>query len=122
MSEGSQRNYNKQKITTQNNTKQSFTDSNENFWTPERIRFELSRRGFTLVGLARHHGLSESTFRICLRKRWHEAEVLLAKALSTPEHPITPQEIWPDRYCNQGLPLKYQSHLGNQNARKRKPK
>lgn len=122
MSEGCQEHYNKRKITTQNDTKQSFTDTNELCWTPERIRYELSQRGFSLVGLARHHGVSESTFRICLRKRWHEAEVLLANALSTSENPISPQDIWPDRYDNQGLPLKYSSHLGNQNARKRKSK
>ena len=122
MSDGSKQNYDKQKITTQNDTKQPFTSDNNICWTPERIKHCLSERGFTLVSLARHHNLSESTFRICLRKRWYEAEVLLAKALSTPEQPVTPQEIWPDRYDQQGFPLKYTSHIGNQNARKRKPK
>ena len=122
MSEGSNNHYNKQKITTQNDLKQTFTSTDIDCWTPERIKHSLSQRGFTLVSLARHHGLSESTFRICLRKRWHEAEVLLASALSTPEQTITPQEIWPDRYDRQGYPLKYTSHIGNQNARKKKPK
>ena len=81
MSEGSNNHYNKQKITTQNDLKQTFTSTDIDCWSPERIKHSLSERGFTLVSLARHHGLSESTFRICLRKRWHEAEVLLASTM-----------------------------------------
>ena len=122
MNEGSKDNYNKQKNTIHNQPENPFTFGDDSAWSPEKIKFALTQKGFTLASLARHHGLSDSTFRMCLRKRWYEAEVLLAEALSTPEHPITPQQIWPDRYDAHGYPLKYTSHIGNTNARKKKPK
>ena len=109
-------------ITTSYNSKRKLTTPNDDCWTPEKIKYELALKGFTLAQLARHHELSESTFRICIRKPWPVAEQLLAQALCTNDRQVTPQLLFPHRYDEQGYPLKYSKHLGNQNAKKRKPK
>ncbi len=71
-------------------------------WHPADIKAALEKRGLTLSGLSREAGYSETSAGRALRTTWPAMEVVIADALE-----VTPSQIWPSRYDENGIPLKY---------------
>jgi len=92
------------------------TDSNIHTWTPERIKYELEIRGHTLASISRSAGFHESAARTALRRPWPKIERIIADCLGI----HSPSEIFPERYDDDGLPIKYTRMNGNQNAKRGK--
>lgn len=67
-------------------------------WHPADILAALHKRGITLRGLARSHGLSNSsTLSAAMIRSYPKSEQRLADALG-----VHPKEIWPSRYFPDG--------------------
>ena len=64
-------------------------------WSREKIKHELSLKGFTLQSLSLKYNYSPHTLNNAIRAIWPKGECIIASALS-----LTPQEIWPLRYYN----------------------
>ena len=66
-------------------------------WHPEDIKAAVRKRGWTLKGLARDHGLPlNACQQACAQPRYH-GEQVIAEALGIPA-----QRIWPSRFDAQG--------------------
>ena len=65
----------------------------------EDIKAAIRKSGTTLVALALNNGLKESTVRKALQRPSLLAEGIIARQLDK-----RPQDIWPDRYDELGLP------------------
>lgn len=76
-------------------------------WHPEDIKAAIRKRGQTLTGLAKAHGLPPANVRNATRSPVRSGEVVIARFLDVPLH-----ELWPDRW----------DALGNRLLRSRKPK
>lgn len=59
----------------------------------EDIKAELHKRGITLAQLGSENGLSKTTLRNALDKKYPRGEQIIAKALDK-----DPSQIWPSRY------------------------
>lgn len=68
-------------------------------WHPEEIKAAIRMRGSSMAELSRQNGYGISAVRQVLRRPWPAIEQLVADHLGVP-----PQEIWPDRYGDDGLP------------------
>lgn len=67
-------------------------------WHPADIKAALDKAGWTLRALAAHHGLSSSTpLSHTFLRSYPLNEKRIADAIG-----ITPQEIWPSRYNDDG--------------------
>lgn len=71
----------------------------ERGWHPEEIKAAIRMRGSSMAELSRQHGYGISAVRQVLRHPWPAIERLVADHLGVP-----PQEIWPDRYGEDGMP------------------
>lgn len=68
-------------------------------WHPEEIKAAIRMRGSSMAELSRQHGYGISAVRQVLRRPWPAIERIVADYLG-----VEPQEIWPDRYGEDGLP------------------
>lgn len=67
-------------------------------WHPADIKASLDKSGWTLRALAKHHGLSSSTpLSHTFLRSYPLNEKRIADAIG-----VTPQEIWPSRYNDDG--------------------
>ena len=69
-------------------------------WHPEDIKAAIRKTGITLKDLALEHGYSESAARCALRDTSPRLEQVMARHLG-----LQPEQIWPSRYTEDGLPL-----------------
>jgi Ner family transcriptional regulator len=63
------------------------------------LRFSLQIQGFTIVDLAKAHGISASTLRTTFYRPFPKGETIISNALGR-----QPQELWPLRYDKDGKP------------------
>jgi len=77
-------------------------------WHPEDIKAAVRKRGKTLAQLGRENGVDPSTPRLAARRPCYTGEQIVAGFLGIP-----PQELWPDRYSEDGQPLHPRVHLHN---------
>jgi Ner family transcriptional regulator len=68
-------------------------------WHKADIKAALEKAGWSLRGLARHHGLEHGAVTIALYKPYPKAEKRIADAIG-----LKPYEIWPTRYNADGTP------------------
>lgn len=69
-------------------------------WHPADIKAALHKRGITLQGIAKAHGLtSSSTLSSTFTRSYPANEKRIADALG-----VHPKEIWPSRYYESGEP------------------
>ena len=69
-------------------------------WHPADIKAALHKRGITLAGIAKAHGLRDSTsLSSCFVRSYPANEKRIADALG-----LHPKEIWPSRYYENGEP------------------
>jgi Ner family transcriptional regulator len=78
----------------------------------EEIKAKIRMTGWTMVGLSRHWGFHWTAINTALRKPWPTVEAKIAKLIK-----MKPQAIWPDRYDQDGNPLKSKRVMGK-NSRK----
>lgn len=72
--------------------------ANRKDWHPADIKAALHKRGITLAGIAKAHGLTDSTsLSSCFNRSYPLNEKRIADALG-----IHPKEIWPSRYYENG--------------------
>lgn len=70
-------------------------------WHPEEIRAAIRMRGTTMAELSRSSGYDPDAVRNAIRcRRSSVVQQLIADFLQVP-----PQELWPDRYCQDGTPI-----------------
>ena len=67
---------------------------NQQDWHSADVIAALKKRGTSLAAVSREAGLASSTLANALMRRWPKGERLIAAALG-----VTPEEIWPSRYC-----------------------
>jgi len=68
-------------------------------WHPEEIKAAIRMRGSSMAELSRQYGYGVSAVRQVLRRPWPAVERIVAETIG-----VTPQEIWPDRYGEDGMP------------------
>ena len=68
-------------------------------WHPADVKAALEKRGWSLRRLCFANNYSASSLALALRLPWPRAEAIIAAALG-----LTPQEIWPSRYHDDGTP------------------
>lgn len=73
-------------------------------WHTADIKGALEKRGLSLAEVSRRAGYHPTAAGRALRTSWPELERVIASALG-----VAPQEIWPSRYDQLGVPLKYQA-------------
>ena len=67
-------------------------------WHPADIKAALDKAGWTLLALAAHHGIkASSTLSHTFERSYPLNEKRIADAIG-----VTPQEIWPSRYYDDG--------------------
>ncbi|NVJ90842.1 MAG: helix-turn-helix domain-containing protein [Methylocystaceae bacterium] len=76
------------------------------------IKAAIHKRGWTLIGLSLHWGLDRSAISTALNRSWTDVEAKIAEFLK-----MKPQAIWPERYDQDGNPLKSKRVMGK-NSRK----
>lgn len=72
-------------------------------WHVADIKGALEKRGLTLAEVSRRAGYHPTAAGRALRTSWPELERVIATALG-----VSPSAIWPSRYDDAGVPLKYQ--------------
>lgn len=72
-------------------------------WSWNKVIFALRERGHTVASVARAEGLSDKGGRQVSSRRWPRMQRAIARALG-----VTPQEIWPERYDDEGIPVRKQ--------------
>lgn len=70
-------------------------------WSWNRVVYELRERGLSVAEVARQAGFSTIGSRSVQTKRWPRMQAAIAKALG-----VSPITIWPDRYDEEGLPVR----------------
>jgi Ner family transcriptional regulator len=70
-------------------------------WSWNRIIFALRERGLTVAEVARRAGYAGSSGKQVAKRRWPNMQRAIARALER-----SPQEIWPDRYDHEGVPVR----------------
>jgi Ner family transcriptional regulator len=78
------------------------------------IRYQLALRGTNLQKLAEKRELSRNAVRAALVRHYPLAERIIAAALD-----MKPEQIWPDRYDEFGLPLRGQIRPASGRSSKR---
>ena len=74
-------------------------------WDRHAIKAEIYRRGQTLVGLSRAHGLHPHDCGVALLRPYPKVDPVIAEFLGVPLH-----ELWPDRYDRAGQRLTLSRH------------
>lgn len=88
---------------------------NGQIWDAPGIQAEIKRRGETLTGLARAHGLSEAACRTALARPFPAADKVISEFLNVPLH-----VLWPMRYRKDGSRIDRRTmHFRAQNTRER---
>lgn len=68
-------------------------------WHKADIICGLWKRGTSLEKLGREHHYAQGALKLCIYRPWPKCERIVAEALG-----VTPQEIWPSRYHEDGSP------------------
>ena len=68
-------------------------------WHSADVVAAIWKRGSSIIKLSRQHGLSKGALSNALRTSWPRAEKIIADFIG-----VTPQEIWPSRYHDDGTP------------------
>jgi len=68
----------------------------------EWIKYQLRLKGWSMRGLAKHHGYSPAAFTNTLLRPYPKVEGLIAATLDA-----TPQTLWPERYAADGKPNRH---------------
>jgi Ner family transcriptional regulator len=76
-------------------------------WSWNRVVYELRERGLSVAEVARQAGFSTVGSRSVQTKRWPRMQAAIAKSLG-----VSPITIWPDRYDDEGLPLRLKPRRG----------
>jgi len=71
-----------------------------NDWHPADILAALKKRGHSLAGLSVTNGYHPTAAGKALKQPWPAMEQIVANALG-----VSPNEIWPSRYDQEGRPL-----------------
>ena len=79
-------------------------------WHPEDIKAAIRKTGITLMELSARHGFSQSACNNALRMRSYRLELVIAQHLG-----LRPEEIWPSRYSDAGIPLGARTNLKKAN-------
>ena len=66
------------------------------------IKYQLERQGYTLVALAVECGVGPDCFSLVKNRHYPKIQKIIADKLI-----LLPQEIWPERYGNDGQPIKH---------------
>jgi Ner family transcriptional regulator len=82
------------------NASESNAGSNPEDWHPADVLAALKKRGHSLAGLSVANGYHPTAAGKALKRPWPAMEMIVATALA-----LTPQEIWPSRYDDEGSPL-----------------
>ncbi|HET6182780.1 MAG TPA: helix-turn-helix domain-containing protein [Acetobacteraceae bacterium] len=69
-------------------------------WHPADVLAALKKRGRTLAGISVAHGYHPTAAGKALKRPWPAMQAIIARELG-----LTPQEIWPSRYDEEGEPL-----------------
>jgi Ner family transcriptional regulator len=69
-------------------------------WHPADIAAALKKRGLSLANLSLSYGYHHTAVGKALKQPWPAVERIIAAALD-----CTPQDLWPSRYADDGLPL-----------------
>ncbi len=69
---------------------------------PADIKALLEKRGLSLAEVSRSAGYSSTAAGRALRAAWPAMEEVIAEAIG-----LTPQQVWPSRYSEDGIPMKY---------------
>lgn len=70
-------------------------------WHRADIKGALEKRGWTFARIARMYGYQITSTPDVLRRRWPVVERIVADIIG-----VEPWEIWPNRYDDQGRPLR----------------
>lgn len=70
---------------------------------PADIKAALEKKGLNLSELSRRCGYHPTAAGRALREPWPAVEQIIGEAIG-----LAPKDIWPDRYDDNGVPLKYQ--------------
>lgn len=70
---------------------------------PADIKAALEKKGLNLTQLSRRCGYHPTAAGRALREPWPAVEQIIGEAIG-----LAPKDIWPDRYDDNGVPLKYQ--------------
>jgi len=73
----------------------------------EEIKAKIRMTGSTMVGLSLRWGFHRTAINTALRKPWPSVEAKIAKLIK-----MKPADIWPDRYDQDGNPLKDKRVMG----------
>jgi len=68
-------------------------------WHPADVKAALAKKGYSLARLARENGYAETSPSSALRRPWAAMEKIMANTIG-----LSPQEIWPTRYTQNGTP------------------
>ena len=68
-------------------------------WHKADIKCALEKRGYTFSRLSRLNGYAATSLQMVVHVPWPKAETLVANVIG-----VTPQEIWPSRYNDDGTP------------------
>lgn len=82
---------------------------------PSWIIFELGLRGLNLANIGRELGVSRTTIYRVWEIRYPKMQAAIAEALG-----MLPQDLFPERYDENGLPLKFQNSTRPQRSNVRK--
>jgi Ner family transcriptional regulator len=82
------------------NASESNAGSTQEDWHPADVLAALKKRGHSLAGLSVANGYHPTAAGKALKQSWPAVERIVAAALA-----VTPQEIWPSRYDDEGRPL-----------------
>lgn len=69
-------------------------------WHPADVLAALKKRGHTLAGLSVAHGYHPTAAGKALKRPWPAMEALIAREIG-----VSPREIWPSRYDENGEPI-----------------
>lgn len=70
-------------------------------WTPKTIHKHLEDAGWTMEGLAKHHGIAYTTLTSAMYSPgYHRSQERIASAIG-----VDPKMIWPSRYDTSGKPI-----------------
>jgi Ner family transcriptional regulator len=68
-------------------------------WNPNRIKYELHERGWTMTALAEQHGINRATISNVFLRSYPANEKRIADAIG-----VEPHVIWPSRWNVDGTP------------------
>lgn len=76
-------------------------------WHKAEIRCALEKRGYSYAKLSRLNGYCDTAVQMVVHIPWPKVERIVADAIG-----VTPQEIWPSRYHEDGRPKSGRNERG----------